>query len=153
MPTFKGLNVRLFFVGLSSLLFLSCVSTRSQQRGREEIVGLEGMALEFIKTQWGEPDTDLSSAGGQSLAYEGIYIKDEDPFTGENADRICQVQLKVDAEGLVEDWSYEACEFVNKEKKDQIAGGEVSDADQENTEPSVDDTAEEDNLEMLPLTP
>lgn len=143
--------MRFFFVGLSSLLFLSCVSTNSQSGGREEIIGLEGMAVEFIKTQWGEPDSQFPAAGGQSLAYEDVYIKDEDPFTGENADRFCEVKLKVDAEGLVIDWSYEACEFVNKDRKEQIAGDV-----QQDSEPSLDEGKEVDNsdkLEILPLNP
>jgi hypothetical protein len=150
--------VRFIFTGLFSLLFLSCVSTSSQKELREEIVGLDGMAVEFIKTQWGEPDSQVPSADGQRLAYEGIFIKDEDPFTGENADRFCEVKLKVDAEGLVTDWSYEACEFVNKEKKEQVAEGvsldpEPTDGELEQSDPSADAADPDDKLEMLPLTP
>ena len=141
------------------MLCLSCVSTSSKKELRDEIVGLDGMAVEFIKTQWGEPDSKRSAAGGQSLTYEGVFIKDEDLFTGENADRFCEVKLNVDAEGLVSDWSYDACEFVNKGTKEQVAEGKTSDEEssdgelEEGREPSVDAAAQDDKLEMLPLTP
>lgn len=149
--------MRFLSVSLFCMLCFSCVTTNSnsQKAPREEIIGLEGMSVEFIQAQWGEPDAKFPLAAGQSLKYNNVFVKDEDPFTGENADRNCVIKLEVDAEGLVADWDYEACQSIKMAADEKIAEGSVMDAAAEGQTGGTvsEDAVDQESLEMIPLTP
>ncbi|SMF28427.1 hypothetical protein [Pseudobacteriovorax antillogorgiicola] len=97
------------------MLWMICgaCATSSGSAYREEILGLTDMSLEYIMTQWGEPDYKLPKSNGQSVKYESVMSVDEEPLSGELIKKICVANLDINKEGLVEDWGYSDCKDLN----------------------------------------
>jgi hypothetical protein len=80
---------------------------------RPEILGLEDMAFEFVEKTWGKPDfTAPDAAGGTKKVhkYRNIVTSSQDPETETEVVQVCEIEIKVDAEGLVSDWEYKNCQ-------------------------------------------
>jgi hypothetical protein len=80
---------------------------------RQEMTGLEEMSLEYIKTKWGEPDTNIPKGDGRVVHYKNIRSQDEDPVTRIVKVKNCAVRLDLTKELLVKSWEYENCKVVS----------------------------------------
>ncbi len=105
------------FVILGSLLlsFTAC-STLGGGSGpngeRLEMTGLEEMSLEYIKTKWGEPETNIPKGEGRVVQYKNIRSQDEDPVTSKITVKYCEVRLDLTKDLLVKTWEYTNCKIV-----------------------------------------
>jgi hypothetical protein len=111
--------MRFLFLGLALLGFTAC-STLAGGNGpdgeRLEMTGLEEMSLEYIKTKWGEPETNVPKGDGRVVHYKNIRSHDEDPVTGKITVKYCEVRLDLSKDLLVKTWEYENCKVVSSGK-------------------------------------
>lgn len=102
------------------LSFFTACSTMGGGSGpggeRLEMTGLEEMSLEYIKTKWGEPETNIPKGEGRVVHYKNIRSQDEDPVTGKITVKSCEVRLDLTKELLVKTWEYENCKVVTSGK-------------------------------------
>lgn len=119
-----------------TLVVLACQTTApSPKVYRNEIMGLEGMANSFVKSEWGEPDESAKKDKKETVKYKDVLIQDEDLMTGTIVDRICVVKLELDDEKLVTDWEYENCELKNiagNDGDDQVGDAKKDDIEKVN---------------------
>jgi hypothetical protein len=113
---------------LALIMLSACVSSSSSS-GRQEILGLEEMSLEYIQMQWGNPDYKLPRRTGQTVKFEKILTRDQDPVTGHVTEQLCTIRLDIDREGLVEQWDYETCVELNPQRPSPQAVGISDDED------------------------
>ena len=79
---------------------------------RNEIDGLEDIAYEYVESTWGKPDTTTSESSGAKVAiFKNIHTTAEDPDSDKPIHKLCDIELKVDAEGTVVDWDYKSCKM------------------------------------------
>jgi hypothetical protein len=111
--------MRLLVFGPLLMGFTAC-STMGGGTGpsgeRMEMTGLEEMSLEYIKTKWGEAETDIPKGEGRVVRYKNIRSQDEDPVTGKVTVKSCEVRLDLTKDLLVKTWEYEICKVVTSEK-------------------------------------
>jgi hypothetical protein len=111
--------MRLLILGLGLFGFTAC-STLGGGSGpngeRMEMTGLEEMSLEYIKTKWGEPETNIPKGEGRVVHYKDIRSQDEDPVTGKITVKYCAVRLDLTKDLLVKTWEYENCKVVTSGK-------------------------------------
>ncbi|HET9237406.1 MAG TPA: hypothetical protein VFO10_09155 [Oligoflexus sp.] len=111
--------MRILAFGPLLTFFMAC-STMSGGSGpdgeRLEMTGLEEMSLEYIKTKWGEPETNIPKGEGRVVHYKNIRSQDEDPVTGKVTVKSCEVRLDLTKELLVKTWEYENCKVVTSGK-------------------------------------
>ncbi len=79
---------------------------------RLEMTGLEEMSLEYIKTKWGDPDTNVPKGEGRVVHYKNIQSRDEDPVTRKVTLKSCVVRLDLTKDQLVKNWEYENCRII-----------------------------------------
>lgn len=79
---------------------------------RLEMTGLEEMSLEYIKTKWGEPDTNIPKGEGRVVHYKNIRSEDEDPVSRKVTVKSCEVRLDLTKDLLVKTWEYENCKVI-----------------------------------------
>ncbi|WP_141734798.1 hypothetical protein [Oligoflexus tunisiensis] len=108
--------MRLLILGLGLLGYTAC-STLGGGSGpngeRLEMTGLEEMSLEYIKTKWGEPESNIPKGEGRVVHYKNIRSQDEDPVTRKVTVKYCEVRLDLTKEMLVKSWEYENCKVAN----------------------------------------
>jgi len=111
--------MRPLILGIGLLGFSAC-STMGGGSGpngeRLEMTGLEEMSLEYIKTKWGEPDTNVPKGDGRVVHYKNIRSQDEDPVTRKVTVKSCEVRLDLTKELLVKTWEYENCKLLSTSK-------------------------------------
>jgi hypothetical protein len=82
-----------------------------QEGGRQEMTGLEDMALEYIISVWGKPDNEEKNAKGRTIRFKDIKGQDHDPLGEKMRQKTCDIRLEVNAEDLVVSWVYENCRY------------------------------------------
>jgi hypothetical protein len=111
--------IRTLILGLGLLGFTAC-STLGGGSGpngeRLEMTGLEEMSLEYIKTKWGDPETNIPKGEGRVVHYKNIRSQDEDPVTGKVTVKSCEVRLDLTKDLLVKTWEYENCKVIPSSK-------------------------------------
>jgi hypothetical protein len=135
-------------LGLIGLLS-ACVSSDADQPKRQEMTGLKNMSLEYIQTQWGEPDYNLPRTTGRTVKFEGIESRDEDPVTGDVTVQTCRIRLDIDKEGLVDKWEYEECVQQNATAESTESTDSPDESD-EDYDPNERSTPGLPDLEMSP---
>jgi hypothetical protein len=113
MGYFRSIGLGFLLYGL--FLFLSsCTSLAPllDSRERKEMTGLEEMSFEYIKGEWGEPDSLVSSGEKRVVHYKNIRSQDKDPISAQLTLKTCVVKLELDKADLVTAWEYESCQIV-----------------------------------------
>ena len=103
-------------LALALLLLNSCTTTSSTDvlavssgHERKEMTGLEDMSLEYIKSEWGEPDTDEAKGDGRVVRYKNIKSQDLEAVEGDSNVKYCLIRLDLNKALLVTAWEYESC--------------------------------------------
>lgn len=110
----RGLIVGTLLLGSTACSTLGGGSGPSGER--YEMTGLEEMSLEYIKTKWGEPESNIPKGDGRVVKYKNIRSQDEDPVSRKVTVKSCEVRLDLTKEMLVKSWEYENCKVVSTSK-------------------------------------
>ena len=77
---------------------------------RNEIDGLEDISFEYVESTWGVADAVTNGpGGGKTVVFKNIHATAEDPDADKPVHKLCDIELKVDAEGTVVNWDYKTC--------------------------------------------
>ena len=112
--------IRMMALGLMLCGMSACSTLGGGNSGsggdRLEMTGLEEMSLEYIKTKWGEPETNVPKGDGRVVHYNNIRSQDEDPVTRKVTVKLCGVRLDFTKDQLVKNWEYENCRIIPTDK-------------------------------------
>lgn len=110
--------LRALILGTLVIGVASCVTEAGGLHGveRREMTGLEDMSFAYIKSTWGEPESNLAQGDGRVLLYKNVRSEDEDPINLTLTIKHCDVRIDLNRELLVKSWGYENCHSVSSGK-------------------------------------
>ena len=75
--------LRLLILGMVLLGTVGCVTGMGGGAASEriEMTGLEDMSVDYIKTKWGEPETNVTKGEGRVVHFKKIRSQDEDSIS------------------------------------------------------------------------
>ena len=112
----RSIALGIVLCGIAACSTLGGGSNASSGVDRQEMTGLEEMSLEYIKSKWGEPLTNVPKGDGRVVRYSDIHSQDEDPITRAVIAKLCDIRLDLTKELLVKAWDYENCRVVPTDK-------------------------------------
>ncbi len=89
----------------------SCATPLLGSRERKEMTGLEEMSLEYLKGEWGDPDSDVATGEKRIVHYKNVRSEDLEPISRQVTVKHCVVKLEINKAEMVSSWEYESCEI------------------------------------------